>query len=43
MKKIETEYLIPFIFEKNTTNTKVSDGIENLFDQELFTDDFYKN
>lgn len=31
-----------YIFEKNNKNPKVKDGIENMFSQELFTDDFYK-
>jgi len=31
----------PFIFDKNIANTKVLNGIENLFPENLFTDEFY--
>lgn len=41
MKSKETEYLKPFIFEKNNDNTKVKKGIENLFSVDLFTERFY--
>jgi len=43
MEKIKTKYLIPFIFKKNEKNEKIPKGIENLFNQELFTDDFYES
>ena len=37
-KKMETEFLKPFIFEKNSNNTlsEISSGIENLFDSDKF-------
>ncbi len=31
----------PYIFDKNKDNNKVSSGIENLFPEHLFTDEFY--
>lgn len=39
--KQETEFLIPFIFEKNDLNTvpEIQKGIENLFDDDLFDDE----
>lgn len=37
MKEIETEYLVPYIFEQNINNTKIPKGIEN-----LFIDKFYE-
>ncbi len=41
MQLLETEFLIPFIFEKNEDNMKVKKGIENLFSTDLFRDDMY--
>ena len=40
-KNRSTEYLIPFIFAKNNKNTlsETQSGIENLFDDELFSDE----
>lgn len=32
---------IPYVFEKNDRNTKVTNGIENLFDEQLFSNEFY--
>ena len=32
---------IPYILEKNENNKKVTSGIENLFDEKLFTEEFY--
>lgn len=33
---------VPYIFEKNESNTKVRDGIENLFPVSVFLDKFYR-
>ena len=38
---IPTGNMHPFSFDKNTENTKVKKGIENLFPVSCFTDDFY--
>ncbi len=37
----ETEWFFRFVFEKNDVNEKVKKGIENLYPQELFSDDMY--
>jgi predicted ATP-dependent endonuclease of OLD family len=41
MERIKTDFLIPFIFDNNIENIKVKKGIENLFNVDLFTDEFY--
>ncbi len=41
MQQLETEFLIPFVFEKNKENTKVKKGIENLFSSDLFNENMY--
>ncbi len=40
-EKLKTDFLVPFIFEKNDLNTvpETQKGIENLFDDELFDDE----
>ncbi len=37
----ETDCFFRFVFAKNEENTKVLAGIENLYPQELFTEDLY--
>ena len=39
---IKTDNIIPIIIPYNKNNSKVLNGIENLFDKELFEDKFYK-
>lgn len=41
IERLKTDYLIPFIFEKNIENTKIKKGIENLFSYELISEEFY--
>jgi len=41
MENLKTEYLIPYIFDTNEENTKIPKGIENLFDEYLFSEDVY--
>ena len=41
MDSIKTNFLIPFIFNKNNENVKIPKGIENLFNQSLFENRFY--
>lgn len=38
----EIKNTIPFVLPKNQDNKKVTNGIENLFDQSHFTDEFYQ-
>lgn len=38
----ETPKTFKFIFQKNSLNSKVVSGVENLFAEELFTHEFYK-
>ena len=38
----EKNNTMPYIFKKNENNSKVTTGIENLFSENLFTDNFYK-
>ena len=40
-KVMETSHFKKFCFEKNDNNTKAEKGIENLYSEDLFTDDVY--